>query len=270
MAEDAKEGPAGPAKQLAAWCAALESLVKLIIFAAVFIWLVQNPERWKAWIDSITHLEIAGVKIDFDALRKDIARFNLDDTADADLVAAALTRANHVAPAIEGAKVLWVDDNPTSEANNFVRKYLGIFRVQVDLSKNNAEAAQLLENTKYDIVISDVYRAGQSGGQLKNCKVAYFDWPDPSIESQFKTLPPFNENQNDENAPAGIALAESLSVSTGVTRIPVIFFAARNAEIARSLCGYAFVNRVDTLLQKIVSALEEERWQKLNPKKAED
>lgn len=80
---------------------------------------------------------------------------------DAKAQAQVVTRAEHVAPILRGACLLWVDDRP--QVNHAERKILGHFGVSIDLATSSQEAMALIAATPttYDAVISDIERKGE-------------------------------------------------------------------------------------------------------------
>ncbi len=72
----------------------------------------------------------------------------------------------------------------------------------------------------------------------------------------------FNSDSN-LKGPAGFSMAEQIVSEDHDIVPPIIFYAADSARVVRSLCGVRVINRTDTLLQNVVSILEEQRWKKL-------
>lgn len=69
-----------------------------------------------------------------------------------------LRRAHHVASVLQGAQILWVDDRPSN--NLYERHLLRSLGVFVDLARSTEEALEMLQDTYYDAVISDMGRVG--------------------------------------------------------------------------------------------------------------
>jgi len=76
-----------------------------------------------------------------------------------------LRRAEMVAPVLQGARVLWVDDNPDN--NLYERMTLDSLGVTIDLAFSTGEALSMLSRTKYDVVISDMERNGVTDEGLR-------------------------------------------------------------------------------------------------------
>lgn len=56
-----------------------------------------------------------------------------------------------------GAQLLWVDDHPENNLNE--RRMFKQLNVEVDTAKSTDEALQMLKYAKYDLILSDMYRA---------------------------------------------------------------------------------------------------------------
>jgi CheY-like chemotaxis protein len=69
-----------------------------------------------------------------------------------------LRRANHASQVLQGAQILWIDDNPSN--NLYERQLLRSLGVFVDLARSTEEALEMFQNTHYDIAISDMERNG--------------------------------------------------------------------------------------------------------------
>ncbi len=67
-------------------------------------------------------------------------------------------RAQVVQPLLEGARVLWVDDQPTN--NLYERTALAAVGVTVDLAVSTTEALHVASALRPDVVISDINREG--------------------------------------------------------------------------------------------------------------
>ena len=67
-------------------------------------------------------------------------------------------RARYVRPLLRGARVLWVDDNPSN--NLYERTALASLDISVDLALSTEEALYMTSRLQYDLVLSDMNRAG--------------------------------------------------------------------------------------------------------------
>lgn len=69
-----------------------------------------------------------------------------------------MARAERLAPLLQGARILWVDDSPENTLNE--RGLLSSLGVIIDPCETTDDALTLLKRIKYDLVISDMSRAG--------------------------------------------------------------------------------------------------------------
>jgi CheY-like chemotaxis protein len=67
-----------------------------------------------------------------------------------------LRRAQYAAQVLQGAQLLWVDDNPDN--NIYERRIFRSLGIFVDLARSSEEAISMLQLTKYDVIISDLAR----------------------------------------------------------------------------------------------------------------
>lgn len=65
-------------------------------------------------------------------------------------------RGKVVRPLLKGARLLWVDDNPSS--NIYERLALNSFGISTDLAISTEEALYFAERAKYDVILSDMRR----------------------------------------------------------------------------------------------------------------
>jgi CheY-like chemotaxis protein len=65
-------------------------------------------------------------------------------------------RAQNITNALQGAQILWVDDNPDWILDE--RRILRSFGIFVDVARSTEEALSVLEQTDYNAVISDMER----------------------------------------------------------------------------------------------------------------
>ncbi|WP_420627859.1 hypothetical protein [Candidatus Leptofilum sp.] len=80
----------------------------------------------------------------------------------------ALSRAQHVMPVLNAAKLLWVDDE--AQNNQELIKILRSLHVNVTLAQDTAEALKLLKRYDYHVVVSDISRSGGSNAGLEMVK----------------------------------------------------------------------------------------------------
>jgi CheY-like chemotaxis protein len=75
-----------------------------------------------------------------------------------------LRRAGRDAAITHGARILWVDDAP---GNNILeRKLLRSLGIMIDLARSSEEGLEMLGRADFDLVISDIARAGGSGAGI--------------------------------------------------------------------------------------------------------
>jgi CheY-like chemotaxis protein len=183
---------------------------------------------------------------------------------------AALARAELVLPALSGARVLWVDGTPSN--NRLEEGVLQDMGMKVHRALTTPEALYLAERVDFDLIISNMFRSGDTSTPLARCGAAYFGFPDDKVRNQYgDDLNRFNANIQ-MNPPAGFAMAEAFAQKFperfGITQAPrIIFYTLASGGISASACGRIVTNRADVLLQSVVSALEELRWETLVPSK---
>ncbi|NOT27712.1 MAG: hypothetical protein HOP16_16620 [Acidobacteria bacterium] len=68
-------------------------------------------------------------------------------------LSSALRRARMVAPVLQGARILWVDDHP--ENNTWERSLLKTFNAETTTVETTRSALACLESERFDIVLSD-------------------------------------------------------------------------------------------------------------------
>jgi len=79
-----------------------------------------------------------------------------------------LRRAQFADTILHGAQILWVDDHP--ENNIYERRVFRSLGIFVDLARSTEEALEMLRQTRYDAVISDMERDGIRDEGLKMLK----------------------------------------------------------------------------------------------------
>lgn len=128
-------------------------IVLVLVLFAVFY----KPIRYEL-LPRLGSFKAFGVEFTFihDEIDKSAERWNLDISgSDRSLV---IRRAQRLAPILQGAQVLWVDDHP--DYNVYERRILNSLGIFVDLAKTSAEGLSMLSQNKYDLVISDIKREG--------------------------------------------------------------------------------------------------------------
>jgi CheY-like chemotaxis protein len=240
-------------------------VLKVLAWLAVLVFVLFHWSYFGNWLSNATHVELPGVKID----RFVQASVRVEEYASTpnahqtgfslEFARAAIVRAERVSPAIRGALVLWVDDHP--EHNKLEVEILGDLGIRFVTALSTAEAMERLERDRYDLVISNVGR-NESPTPLFSCPVRYFSWQSDEQAKQFNgNLDAFNAKIN-MTPPGGFSLMEQMR-EKHVDATPIIFFSASSGGKVATLCSNTITNRVDILLQSVVSHLEETRWQEL-------
>jgi len=75
------------------------------------------------------------------------------------------SRAKVVKQLVQGSRILWVDDIPAN--NLYERTVLSSLGIATDLALSTEEAVYMSERLKYDLIISDMNRAGDPSAGLK-------------------------------------------------------------------------------------------------------
>jgi len=76
-----------------------------------------------------------------------------------------LNRAKEHLDVFRNATILWIDDNPENNLNEW-RMFLQL-NVKIELAKSTEEALEMLHQRKYDAVISDMARSNENDAGLK-------------------------------------------------------------------------------------------------------
>ena len=260
----------------AGFLSGIATLLKAGAVAALvaLVW-VQWPD-FMTWLNAVTHLEFSGLKIDRSGAIEKIQEISLTrGDINVDFAKAALVRAELVLPALSGARLLWVDGNPPN--NRLEEGILQDMRINVQRALTTPEALNLAVRVDFDLVISNMTREGDTSIPLDRCRAAYFEFPKfPNKDLRADYGNDLNRYNADiqKDPPAGFAMAEVFAQKFpdrfGITQVPrIIFYTLASGGISASQCGRIVTNRPDVLLQSVVSALEELRWQKLVAMKSE-
>jgi len=252
---------------------AIMRIVQIVALIGFLTWIVVDFAFIKDWLRGLTHAEAFGVKIDrrtVDSATQLLQQLSAKKPSEFDKAIgdAALRRSIRVAPAIVDANVLWVDDEPKN--NDLPRQFLETLHVRVTIARSTEEAMRALKRMPFDLIISDVWRPNDPRVELQRCKIHYFDYPNDQLRKEYEKpggggLERFNLDSNSKG-PAGFSMAEQIAPKDDDMVPPIIFYAADSAIVVRSLCGVRVINRTDTLLQNVVSLLEEQRWKRLEPR----
>jgi CheY-like chemotaxis protein len=128
-----------------------------VVLVAVLIAAFYRPIRQEL-IPRMSGLKAFGVEATFikDELDKAVEK-SASQVSDSDRIQV-LRRAHRLASVLQGAQILWVDDNPDN--NIYVRRILYSLGIFVDLARTTEEGLSMLIQTNYDAVISDMGRDG--------------------------------------------------------------------------------------------------------------
>jgi CheY-like chemotaxis protein len=270
----AESGVAAVGHAVSSLMEALTALGKLVLVVAILIVLwnkrtaVENYVT--QWLESANKLGFLGLSIE----RQTAAKATIGAIANsknavinADYARGAVTRAARNAPAIVGARILWVDDNPPN--NKLEREVLETIGIEVFLAKDTKEALTLLPLLRPDLVLSDVTREKDQKLPLRNCPAHFFQVP----RNATGDLATFNSDLMAGNSRYnGFSMAEAISAIdakfTDRASPRIIFYSASTGGLSASQCARLVTNRTDVLLHAVVSALEERRWEKLKDQPA--
>lgn len=245
------------------------ALFRVLIIVALVVFILFHWLYFSNWLSTVTHGEGFGIKFDRAAVDRSVDALvaaRKDSGANLDFALASISRAERVLPAINGASVLWVDPHPNN--NVFETRVIEDMGIKVQAAVSTKAAADLLKETPFDVVISNVWRPDDDDNPrppLKLCPLVYSAFPEePKPPGDLRE---FN-NKQITSPQGGYAMAEYLAQSFpdmfGDTQKPrIIFYSSSNGGLVSNLCARIVTNRPDIMLQTLISALEELRWQKL-------
>jgi len=250
---------------------ALSSIAKLALIATVLIVAWENRPfvgtYISKWLESTTHLSFLGLSLDRQAAAEqkitEIASRPTSPYFNATYARGAIIHASRNAPAISGARLLWVDGHPQN--NDLEAGIFADMGVEVHRATNTDEVLQSIPSFAPDLIISNLNRENDRREPLHNCQAHYYEMP-PGLPG---TLDQLNfAVLAGTSAMNGFSMAELISRAfpfyTRRERPQIIFYTSVSGGFAASRCARIVTNQVDVLLQSVVSALEELRWQKLD------
>lgn len=141
-------------------------LIKIIpsilwmLFLIILLYLFRNPIK-NELLPRVSGLKAFGVELTFvreeldkaiEKQGKKVAVISMDERS------RVLRRAEKVVSVLQGAQILWVDDNPDN--NIYLRKIMRSLGIFVDTARSTTEGISMLQQTQYDVVISDMKRDG--------------------------------------------------------------------------------------------------------------
>jgi CheY-like chemotaxis protein len=253
---------------------ALSSLAKLAIVAVILVVGWENRAVVSSyatqWLNGATHVGFLGLSVDRQIsadqtitkiVKRDEPDPNLPKINESD-ARGAIVRASRNAAAIVGSRILWVDDKPHN--NDLEVSILSDMGIETRRALSTKEALLLLPGFAPDLIISNVGRDGDQREPLNNCPAHYFDVP-PNVSVNLSELN--KQTMAGTGKATGFSMAEMISMVapdyTNHLQPRLIFYSASNGGIVANQCARAVINRVDILLQTVVSALEELRWPRL-------
>jgi CheY-like chemotaxis protein len=268
---------------------AVAALLKIVAVLVVIGLVAIHWEDVFDWVRSLTHFKTAWLEFDREAAERSLAELDrrpVDKTAgfeepNPEFAKVAIARAEVVAPAMVGARVLWVDPHPENQRPE--RKVLRSMGVLVDVARTTKESIARVQEQEYDLVISNLGRPGDDEvvDSLSHCEATLFKIP-PEL-----TLVP-QKNQSDLNLRdvtgnirqiPGVSRAEMFARAEpdrfyGGANNPaqparLIFYSGHGTGVVADQCARLVTNRADILLNEVVSALSEVRWSRLAPKSNE-
>jgi CheY-like chemotaxis protein len=258
---------------------AVSALIRLSVLIVILTAAWMNRDVIAPFLDnffsSATHVEVGARGFTLD--RQVSATRTIDEIVqrrekqgdgsvsglNADYARGAIVRASRNAPAITGARILWVDGHP--ENNRLEESIFRDMGIDVRRALGTSEALRLLPGFSPDLIISNVIRPSDPQTPLSECPVHYFGVPN-GVNSSLQQI---NSAANAGTGPTtGFAMAELIAKTSpeyvDPVRPRIIYYSASGGEILAAQCSRFVTNRVDVLLQGVVSALEELRWQKLD------
>lgn len=131
-----------------------------LVWAAVLVGLAcfLGAETLRSVLGRVESVSAAGVEV---RMREDLSRAADRQGAplERDAAARIARRLAESRRVLDGARVLWVDDNP--ENNGFERLTLETAGVLLDLATSDWDAMDRLNSRTYDLVLSDMERNGR-------------------------------------------------------------------------------------------------------------
>jgi len=79
-----------------------------------------------------------------------------------------LNRAREHLPIFQGAAMLWVDDNPENNLNEW--RMFSQLNVQIELAKDTKQALEMLQKKKFDVILSDMARNNKQDAGIRFLK----------------------------------------------------------------------------------------------------
>lgn len=267
-AREPQQGIAGQRITLKDLLPQITDIAKVAIWLVILVFVIWHWSYFANWLSNATHVEFpGGFKIDrfVQASRQIEANAGTFEARNPDFrlefAQAAIIRAERVAPAINGALVLWVDSH--RDNNQLEQQILGDLGIRFVNALSTKEAMQRLDRDRYDLIISNIGRQEPHTIPLSLCKVHYFDFQTDVQRDSFKNNLLALNAQVNSSPPGGFSFMEQVVHKYGQSAPPIIFYTGTNGGKVATLCSNTITNRMDILLQSVVSHLEEQRWKEL-------
>lgn len=137
--------------------AQLPSLLWVLLAAGIFIYL-SGPIR--ELLPRVERFEALGMKVDVLQRQLEEAAEKMQTKIEEGQASRLVQRARRLEDVLEGASILWVDDNPGN--NRPVERILrSDFGVNVRVAIDTDEAMDSLRHTDFDLVVSDMRRGAE-------------------------------------------------------------------------------------------------------------
>jgi CheY-like chemotaxis protein len=208
----------------------------LVLLGLIFLVVVYREQIGRK-IDQITEFAYGSAKLSF-AERVEIlkrsARTGVVVTDEQ--IAAALRRADKHIGDLRGFRVLWVNDKPQEDRT--LRDLLENYDVRSDVVRTSRDAVSRLEETTYDLLISDFTRPSDT--------IPLDDNQSNGIHAPPAGSAPASSGSDG----AGPRLARYISGRSGV-RVPIVLYSGRDIDPPPAGTRLA-TNRPDRLLNEVI------------------
>jgi hypothetical protein len=230
-------GTAAVAEAIGSVVDVIFSLAKLGLIASILFIIWENRvfvgDYLSKWLNQATHVELWGVAIDRQlSAEKSIDEIAARNNKNVDLpqintacALGAIVRASRNAPAMAGARILWVDGNPQNNAPE--EGILNDIGIDVRRALTTKQAVDLLPGLNPDLIISNVWRDNDEAMPLSNCPARFFDSPYKTTASDAQTKKAELETLNAKvmagtTKATGFTLAEAIHLAHLATIIRII------------------------------------------------
>lgn len=135
----------------------------LLIFVIILLLLIYRAQISEL-ISRIGSVKAFGVEAEFQQakqqLRQATASYNIINVPEEKLTRI-INRAERLAPILNEARILWVDDNFYSNAT--IVQFLEAYKIKIDDVETTAKALEVLQwaSAAYDVIVSDMVRGNE-------------------------------------------------------------------------------------------------------------